>query len=827
MSTPVSSASAMSAMSAMSALPAFRHYCICQDAEGGTLELWRGADEVACLAFDTKRSLLVELHVAIGPAEQQRDLQGFQHLLQLAGPLHHRHLLGVIEGGEDEGANYYITDFLDGERLDTWLKRVVPLPPWLALTVLMQLVEGLAALASHPRLLAGVEVLHSGITLTGDRVDDLLVKVCDLGLSGAKPVSTEPRFVEARIIHDTARLLLYMLTGTLPEGAMTGDTLPEGPDMAEVRFLLDTLTQASAPHHPRTLEQMRNLVERCRHDLPAGTAAHPEKLPAALRPRLPLIPWLPGGAEVAEAAGEDCALDIRPGDAAQPYRHRGTERATRHAVMAQVLPPPGIVPAEFFAPLLNQAWAAGSAGGAPHLLRLRVWDAAAAVPVAVEELPGKWTLDDIVRLRQRLEPAEVLMLLRQLDDAAESAALLDLPLYWRSPRLVPLEFTAPDAGPALAAPDKLARLPLGEWPAFRLKVRTWPLMLNFTQPERFQLERLLPKDTGLPAMEAVPGRAGQVPPPSARDFALLAVWMMGGTAHLRENVKPLLYETLHAKPSAAESRREFLERFRQRVEVSAAPASIPHSAALTSAPAAAPEPGAAPVPEDPAATDVDIKTQDHGNAGRTPPRPVPPVRPQPPAGVNPSGRAGGGRGRRNADRRAAAAAAPMPGALAEAGLGTMADSRGTPAPETPPGQDQGGFLNRSPVAEEAGEGPALGFAEALFGGRNPLSSDSRAGGPGTDSPAHPLFGGAVPEDHPDFATEAHPAGDPGVPEGAPLGFMEAARRHSPFMQDHNVLGGTHLPRRRSPWMLVLVVILISAAIAALMAELSGKAIWHR
>lgn len=805
----------------MSALPAFHHYCICQDAEGGTLELWRGADEVACLAFDTKRCLLVELHVAIGPPEQQRDLQGFQHLLQLAGPLHHRHLLGVIEGGEDEGANYYITDFLDGERLDTWLKRVVPLPPWLVLTVLMQLVEGLAALASHPRLLAGVEVLHSGITLTGDRVDDLLVKVCDLGLSSAKPVSTEPRFVEARIIHDTARLLLYMLTGTMPEGAMTADSLPEGQDMAEVRFLLDTLTQASAPHHPRTLEQMRNLVERCLHDLPAGTAAHPEKLPAALRPRLPLIPWLPGGAEVAEAAGEDCALDIRPGDAAQPYRHRGTERATRHAVMAQVLPPPGIVPAEFFAPLLDQAWAAGSAGGAPHLLRLRVWDAAAAVPVAVEELPGKCTLDTIVRLRGRLEPAEVLMLLRQLDDAAESAALLDLPLYWRSPRLVPVEFTAPDAGPALAAPDQLARLPLGEWPAFRLKVRTWPLMLNFTQPERFQLERLLPKDTGLPVMEAAPGRAGQVPPPSARDFALLAVWMMGGTTHLRENVKPLLYETLHAKPSTAESRREFLERFRQRVEGSAVP--IPHSAALTTAPA--PETGAAPAPapeaEDKAATDVDIRVQDNGNAGRTPPRPVPPVRPQPPAGVTPPGRAGGSRGRRNAARRAAAV--PV-----TAGPGTMADDRSTPVLETPPSPGNGGLFSQAAPVEEASEGPALGFAEALFGGKNSLSSASRSGGNSReDAPAHPLFGGAVPDDHPDFATEAHHAGDPGIPEGAPLGFMEAARRHSPFMQDDNALGGTHLPRRRSPWMLLLVVILISAAIAALMAELSGRAVWHR
>src|SRR6187431_1466671 len=103
----------------MPALPSFRHYLICQDSQGGTVELWRGREEVACLAFDTKRQVLVELHVAVGPPENQRDLPSFQSLLQLAAPLRHRNLLAVIEGGEDDGANFHVTDFLDGERLDS------------------------------------------------------------------------------------------------------------------------------------------------------------------------------------------------------------------------------------------------------------------------------------------------------------------------------------------------------------------------------------------------------------------------------------------------------------------------------------------------------------------------------------------------------------------------------------------------------------------------------------------------------------------------------------------------------------------------------------
>lgn len=778
----------------MPALPAFRHYCICQDAQGGTIELWRSAEEVACLAFDTRRQVLVELHVAIGPAEGQRDLRSFQNLLQLAAPLRHRHLLGIIEGGEDDGANYHITDFLDGERLDSWLRRLVPLPSRLALTVLLQLVEGLAALASHPRLLAGVEVFHAGILLGGDRVDDLTVKVCDLGLAGSKPVSTEPQFVEARAIHEAGRLLLYMLSGSLPEGAVTADTLSGSHASPELGFLLATIFQAAAPHHPRTLEQLRNLVERCLHDLPAEVPARPEKLPAAFRPLLPLTPYLPGGEAVAEAAGEDCSVDTRSGDAAQPYRHRGTERATRHPVMVQLLPPPEIVPAEFFVPLIDQAWAARQAGDSPHLLKLRGWNAAVQPPVLVEELPGKWTLDALLRARQRLESAEVLLLLRQLDAAAEAAAALGLPLLWRSPKLVALQFTGPgteEAATTTAA--RLARLPLTGWPEFRLKLRTWPLMLNFTQPERFQLDRLMPREPGLP-VDSASIRAGILTPPTSRDFALLAVWMMGGSTHLPENLKPLLYETLRAKPSAAESRRDFLERLRQRVEAPPGTAAPPAETDSRSAPG----PGSG------------------GNQpDNFPPRPVPPLRAQPALSAAPAGRMGGSsKNRRGAPKGPGLAGAV---ALAPAGQEIVPDNR-------QPTETGSALFSQATVVEEDPDAPVMGFAEALFGGSSANDSPLPGSAPG----GHPLFGGGPAGfQSGGGGRNLHPADEPEIPEGAPLGFMEAAGQQHHFLNGPDGLPGVHLPPRRSPWMLVLVVILISAAIAALMAELSGRAIWHR
>ena len=100
----------------MATLQTFRQLRISQDRTGGTVELWRSGTEVACLSVDTQRHVFVELHVTVASPEKPLDARAFQQLLQLASPLRHRHLLGVLEGGEDEGANYYVTEFLDGER---------------------------------------------------------------------------------------------------------------------------------------------------------------------------------------------------------------------------------------------------------------------------------------------------------------------------------------------------------------------------------------------------------------------------------------------------------------------------------------------------------------------------------------------------------------------------------------------------------------------------------------------------------------------------------------------------------------------------------------
>ena len=723
----------------MSPLQTFRHFTICQDSHGATVEVWRGADEVACLAFDNNQRCFVELHVSIGPAERSRDSASFQNLVNLATPLRHHHLLGIIEGGEDEGSNYFITSFLDGERLDAWLARNHPLPPWLALLIIRQLVEGLAALSSHPRLLAGVEVFHAGLTMTGPHPEDLTVKICDLGLAGAAPPNIEPQLVEARAIRETGRLLLYMLTGSLAEGPVTPHHLVESPFPQELGFLLNTIFQTAQPHHPRTLQQLLTLTERCLEELPAGYTAQPDLLPSAYRPRLPLSQHLPDGAATAETLRNDYTLDTRPPDASDPYRYRGTERSTRRPVNIQLLPPPNLIPTAFLQPAVEKAWTTFAGQRVPQLLAPLAWHPETPAPLLVEEFPGKYNLDTLRRLRAPLTPAEVYFILTQIDQAATAAASLDLSLHWGSPRLIPVHFTDPGGAEALPPPAQLSRLPLTEWPAFTLKLRTWPITLDFTQPERFQLERLLPRDPALGGEAFYSTHSPAAGPPATRDFALLALWLLGGSPQLKENLKPVLYAAISARGPAPDSRQEFLSRFQKASTI----------------------PPSAPLPP------VKLKSKARGTTARVPT----------PITISP-------------------AASPMQPTPIAAGFPV------------------GPFEDAEPEAEL----PAMGFAEALFGTTDQSSPPNS--GYSTLWPASPA------EDGPDYLPYPSDYNPDAPPEGTPPGFMEAASQSTAWHPDDQS-GDTHYPGYQggSRWMLFLVVILIAAALAALMAQLSGQAIW--
>jgi hypothetical protein len=652
----------------------------------------------------------VELHVVMCPPEKPLDVRAFTQLVNLAAPLRHRNLLGVLEGGEDEGAHFFVTEFLDGERFDTWLARCNPLPPWLALLVLAQVVEGLCVLAPHPRLLGGVELLNSGVTLNGDRVGDLTVRLCDLGLSAAASRQPDPRHIEARVIQETGRLLLYMLTGAMPTGVVESMDLSSLNLAPELSFLLGTLFIPSMQHHPRTLEQLRTLVDRCMRDLSPELAARPERIPPALRPRLPLQPHFMAGSALVDLAGDECTIDTRPFDSLDPYRHRATQRATRTAAVIQLLPPARLLPPDY-AKTIVQAGERIHPQEHPHLLRVLAWDEQEHPEVLMEEHTGRWSLESLVNVKGKLSTADAALILEQLEAAVREAEACGLFPVLRSPRQIALQFTSPGGEEALPPEVELARQPLESWPTFRLRVRTWPTALNFTQPERFNAERLIHREPGtVEHSSATRGGNAWSAAPTSRDYALLAAWMHGGTGEVPERVRPLIYDHLSNRSEASlGGRREFLDNFLARAK--------------------GPGGNTAPVPAP-------------KHRGHT--RPVPPVE------------------------------STTPLALGAEAIGTESD---------------------------ATAGPAVGFAEALFG-----------------------------------AAKARTASVPVSVFGPPADFTEEVEEHSfldgPLPGLHDRPDGDYDPEYDDPpptnrLLLWLLVIGLAAVLAGVAAHFSGTAFWTR
>ncbi|MBP7949492.1 MAG: protein kinase [Verrucomicrobiales bacterium] len=541
----------------MSALQTFRHYRISQDPKGGAVEAWRSGTEIVCLAVDTPRQVFVELHVAIAEPARLLDFKQFQQLATQAGQIRHRHVLAVLDSGEDEGASYYVTEFVDGERLDTYLARCNPLPVWLSLQILGQIAEGAQALAAHPRLLAGADIFNSSMQLLGESPADLLVKVCDLGLALVpQQEMLQPGVAQRRVFHDLGCLLFYMLTGNMKEGPLG---LAEAGRLApELAFLLSALTDVAHRHHPASWDQLRGLIDRCRRDLPPEHAALPEKLAPSLRPRLPLQAHFLQPSALADYLSEDYQVDGTAFDATHPYRHQAINRATKAAAVIQVLPPARLIPNEF-ARNLRQALQRINSLDHPHLLRVMAYWESENPEFFIEEAAGKLTLAQVVRMKGGLNHLEAAIILEHLLEAGREAEACGLVPVIRAPAQIFFHFLATSGEPKTPTETSLAALPLEEWPAFRVRIRAHVTTLNVAQPERFNAERLLPAMHAGAESGPASRHSAMPSPPTVRDFALLASFMTQGT-DTPEKARHLIFDHLGNRKSAAQGEpREFVE----------------------------------------------------------------------------------------------------------------------------------------------------------------------------------------------------------------------------------------------------------------------------
>jgi len=172
----------------------FQDYEICCREDGVTLdELGRGAMGITYRAQDLTLGSSVALKVISArysgdPETRER----FRREARSAAQLRHPNVAGVFHFGEtDAGRCFYAMALIEGETVETYLRRNRLLPPLLALEITTQVARALIAAEAHG--LVHRDLKPSNLMIVGNdsgEPDALVVKVIDFGL--AKSVALAP-----------------------------------------------------------------------------------------------------------------------------------------------------------------------------------------------------------------------------------------------------------------------------------------------------------------------------------------------------------------------------------------------------------------------------------------------------------------------------------------------------------------------------------------------------------------------------------------------------------------------------------------------------------
>ncbi len=165
----------------------FEHFEVARLPDGSLHELGRGAMGVTYKAFDTRLGSYVALKVVNADAiKSEVGRVRFEREAKAAAHLNHPNVASIFHRGNDGGTYFYAMQFIEGETFDAFVKRRGPLPAELALRLILQAAQGLAAASTRGLIHRDIKPANLMLVHAEDGADDddeLLVKVIDFGLA--------------------------------------------------------------------------------------------------------------------------------------------------------------------------------------------------------------------------------------------------------------------------------------------------------------------------------------------------------------------------------------------------------------------------------------------------------------------------------------------------------------------------------------------------------------------------------------------------------------------------------------------------------------------
>src|ERR1700724_1603567 len=217
----------------------YQHYEVLRRGDGALWELGRGAMGITYKAFDTNLRCPVALKV-INNTYLNSDVarQRFLREARAAAALRHQNVASVFHLGTDHESYFYAMEFIDGETVDAYMKRMGPLSPLEALEITVQVSRALGAAVKQQ--LVHRDLKPANLMLV-DEEGEKVVKVIEFGLAKsitregedsstltvgggfvgtphfASPEQLEERDIDIRSdIYSLGATLYYMITGRLP-----------------------------------------------------------------------------------------------------------------------------------------------------------------------------------------------------------------------------------------------------------------------------------------------------------------------------------------------------------------------------------------------------------------------------------------------------------------------------------------------------------------------------------------------------------------------------------------------------------------------------------
>src|ERR1700722_10500490 len=285
----------------------YQHYEVLRRGDGALWELGRGAMGITYKAFDTNLRCPVALKV-INNAYLNSDVarQRFLREARAAAALRHQNVASVFHLGTDHESYFYAMEFIDGETVDAYMKRIGPLAPVQALEITLQVSRALAAAVKQQ--LVHRDLKPANLMLV-DEEGEKVVKVIDFGLaksakregedSGAltvgggfvgtphfaSPEQLEERDIDIRSdIYSLGATLYYMISGRPPFSGSVAQIMSqhlykplpleplEGSPSCVVQ-LVGRMMEKDRGKRPQTPADLRQEIVRCMEAIQANATA--------------------------------------------------------------------------------------------------------------------------------------------------------------------------------------------------------------------------------------------------------------------------------------------------------------------------------------------------------------------------------------------------------------------------------------------------------------------------------------------------------------------------------------------------------------------------